>query len=179
MLTLTNTVLLVVDVQGKLAHMMDEKQRLFDNLQKIIEGARILEIPIIVTEQNPTGLGRTIPEIAHLLTDVQPISKINFSCCGNVAFMQSLQALNRQQILMTGIETHICVYQTTMGLLDLGYEVQVVVDAVASRTADNKAIGLEKMKSAGASVTSTEMALYELLQVADGPQFKRILKIVK
>ncbi len=179
MLTIANTILLVVDVQGRLAHMMDEKQRLFDNLHIIIEGARILEVPIIVTEQNPAGLGRTIPEIAHLLTDTQPISKISFSCCGNEAFMQALQALNRKQILMTGIETHICVYQTTVGLLNLGYEVQVVADAVGSRTAVNKAIGLEKMKSAGASVTCTEMALYELLQVADGPQFKRILKIVK
>ena len=179
MLTLANTALLVVDVQGKLAHMMNEKQRLFDNLHTIIEGAHILEVPIIVTEQNPAGLGRTIPEIAHLLTDTQPISKISFSCCRNEAFMQALQALNRKQILMTGIETHICVYQTTLELLNLGYDVQVVVDAVASRTADNKAIGLEKMKSAGANVTSTEMALYELLQVADGLQFKRILKIVK
>lgn len=179
MLTIANTVLLVVDVQGNLAHMMDEKQRLFDNLRKMIEGAHILEVPIIVTEQNPAGLGRTIPEIAYLLTNTQPISKMSFSCCRNEAFLQSLQALKRQQILITGIETHICVYQTTVGLLDLGYEVQVVVDAVASRTADNKAIGLEKMKSIGASVTSTEMALYELLQVAEGPQFKRILKIIK
>lgn len=179
MLTRENSVLLVVDVQGKLAQLMHEKAALFANLARIIKGAQVLDVPIIVTEQNPAGLGPTIAELAPLLTDVQPISKMSFSCSDNEQFMQELHTLGRKQVLMTGIETHICVYQTTQSLCDLGYDVQVVTDAVSSRTAANKAIGLERMREAGAHMTSTEMALYELLQVAEGPAFKEILKIVK
>lgn len=179
MLMPENTVLMVVDVQGKLAQLMHEKHLLFESLQKMIKGAHILGVPIIVTEQNPDGLGPTIPEIADLLSNGQPISKLSFSCCGNEQFMQALQALERKQVLMTGIEAHICVYQTTMELLEMGYEVQVVVDAVSSRTAVNKAIGLERMKDVGASLTSVETALYELLKVAAGAKFKDVLQIVK
>lgn len=179
MLSPEKTVLLVVDVQGKLAHAMHDKDALFSNLQKIIRGAQVLAVPIIVTEQNPEGLGPTITEIAPLLGTIRPISKLNFSCCANEQFMRELESLGRSQILLTGIETHICVYQTAVGLLDRGYEVQVVADAVASRTPENKAIGLDRVKDAGAKLTSTEMALYELLQIAEGPKFKEILKIVK
>lgn len=179
MLSPEKTVLLVVDVQGKLAHAMHDKDALFSNLQKIIRGAQVLAVPIIVTEQNPEGLGPTITEIAPLLGTIRPISKLNFSCCANEQFMRELESLGRSQILLTGIETHICVYQTAVGLLDRGYEVQVVADAVTSRTPENKAIGLERVKDAGAKLTSTEMALYELLQIAEGPKFKEILKLVK
>lgn len=104
---------------------------------------------------------------------------MSFSCCGNSEFMQAIEALGRKQLLMTGIETHICVYQTTRELLEQGYEVEVVTDAVSSRTPANKAIGLQRMQEAGARMTSSEMALYELLQVAEGPHFKEILKLVK
>lgn len=180
MLTIDNTTLLVIDVQGKLAQLMYRKEALFDNLQKIIKGAKVLELPIIWTEQVPEKLGPTLPEINQLLVGVaEPISKASFSCCGHAPFMARLQALNRQQILMTGIETHICVYQTTVDLLNQGHEVQVVADAVSSRTVENRQIGLDRIKEAGASLTSTETALFELLRVAEGPQFKEISKIVK
>jgi nicotinamidase-related amidase len=179
MLQVKNSALLVIDVQGKLAQMMYEQEQLFGNLQKMVRGAQVLGLPIIVTEQNPEGLGPTIPELAQFLTDTPLISKMSFSCCGNSEFMQAVKALGRQQLLMTGIETHICVYQTTRELLEQGYEVEVVTDAVSSRTLANKAIGLQRMQEAGARMTSSEMALYELLQVAEGPQFKEILKLVK
>lgn len=179
MLNLEDIVLVIVDIQGKLAHSMHEKALLFGNLQKIIEGAIILEIPIIVTEQYPEGLGPTVPEIAHLVPGIQPISKRSFSCCGNERFMQALRGTNRKQILIAGIEAHICVVQTTMDLLNLGYEVQVVADAVSSRVASNKEIALEKMKAGGACLTSTEMALFELLRTAEDAKFKEILRIVK
>jgi nicotinamidase-related amidase len=179
MLTLENTVLVVVDVQGKLAHLMHEKERFFDNLQKIIRGAQVLEVPIIVTEQIPEKLGSTIPEIAEFLSNVQPIKKISFSCGGSDEFMKALEATDRKQVLLTGMETHVCVYQTAMDLLRSGYEVHIVADAVSSRAAENKAVGLEKIKSAGAVLTSIEMALFELLKVAEGAKFKEIIKIIK
>lgn len=179
MLTPENSALLLVDVQGKLAQMMPEKERLFTTLQTMIRGAQILGVPIVLTEQNPAGLGPTIPELAQLLDGVEPISKMSFSCCANPQFMQALTALGRRHLLMTGIETHICVYQTTRELLEQGYAVEVVTDAVASRTPANKAIGLERMQAVGAQLTSSEMALYELLKTAEGPQFKEILKLVK
>lgn len=179
MLTLENTALIVVDVQDKLARVMYEKEMLFENLQKLIKGVQILGIPIILTEQNPGGLGPTIPEVAHLLSDLQPIPKLSFSCCGDGRFLRELEALNRQQVLIAGIEAHVCVYQTAVDLLRLGYEVQVVADAVSSRTAENREIGLERVRSEGASLTSTETALFELLKVAEGAKFKEILNIVK
>jgi len=179
MLKPEKTVLTIVDVQGKLAQMMSGKQTLFENLQKIIKGIQALEIPILWVEQNPEGLGSTIPEVAELLAGINPISKLSFSCCKNERFIQALKAANCNQILIVGIEAHICVYQTAMDLVKLGYEVEVVTDAVSSRTVENKNVALQKMSRAGVSLTSTEMALFELLEVAEGEQFKEILKIVK
>jgi nicotinamidase-related amidase len=179
MLNKENTVLLVIDVQGKLAQLMHNKEALFDSLQRVIKGIQALDIPIVWIEQNPKGLGPTIPQVAQLLKDYKPVEKYSFSCCGNTGFMEALNAAGRSQVLVTGIETHICVYQTVMDLLDLNYEVQVVIDAVSSRTPENKQLALDKMQAAGASLTSTEMALFELLQVAEGEAFKEILQIVK
>ena len=179
MLTLENTVLVIVDIQGKLAHLMDKEEVLFENLQKIIKGAQILGIPILWAEQNPKGLGPTITEVARLLSNIEPISKLSFSCCGSNHFMQVLKTSNRKQVMIAGIEAHVCVYQTAVDLIDLGYEVKIVADAVSSRTVDNKEIGLEKSRDAGATLTSTEIALFELLRVAEGTKFKEILKIVK
>jgi nicotinamidase-related amidase len=180
MLNIDNTMLMVVDVQGKLAQLMDQKETFFANLERMIKGANVLDLPIIWTEQVPEKLGETTPHIKELLVDrAEPISKSSFSCCGNAPFMDTFKALNRKQILMTGIETHICVYQTTLDLLNLGYEVQVVSDAVASRMGPNKQIGLERMQEAGATLTSTEMALFELLRIAEGDKFRQITKIVK
>jgi nicotinamidase-related amidase len=179
MFILENTVLIIVDVQGKLAQLMHNKEALFEGLKKIIKGAKVLEIPIIWVEQNPKGLGPTIPEVAELLTDIKPISKVSFSCLGKKGFVSRLKELNRKQVLIAGIETHICVYQTTIGLLNSGYEVEVITDAVSSRIPENKNIGIEKMKTAGAGVTSVETALFELLKVAEGPKLKEVLKIVK
>jgi nicotinamidase-related amidase len=180
MLNLNDTILVVIDVQGKLAQLMHQKEMLFENLQKIVKGAQVLELPIIWNEQLPEKLGPTLPELANLLaTTTQPIAKTSFSCCGNPPFVAALKATRRKQVLLTGIEAHVCVYQTCLDLLNLGYEVQVVTDAISSRTAENRQIGLKRMKAAGATLTSTEMALFELLRVAEGPKFKEITRIVK
>ena len=180
MLNVDNTVLVVIDVQGKLAEIMYEKEPLFANLERIIKGVQVLNIPIIWTEQVPEKLGPTLPQFSELLVNSSdPISKATFSCCGVSPFTDALKSLGRQQILITGIETHVCVYQTTLDLLAAGYKVQVVTDAVSSRTPENRHIGLTQMKDAGAALTSTEMALFELLRVAEGAEFKQIAKIVK
>lgn len=179
MLDSDNSVLVVVDIQGKLARIMHGKDELFDNARKMIRGAKVLRIPIIWVEQNPKGLGPTIPEIAVLLKGRIPISKMTFSCCGKREFVKELEALGRRQVLLVGIETHVCIYQTTMDLIAMHYEVQVVADAVSSRTEENKRIALTRIRDLGAGLTTTETALFELLKVAEGPRFRKLLEIVK
>jgi len=178
MLNPQDAVLVIIDIQGKLATLMHEREELFKNASRMIRGARALEIPIILTEQNPEGLGPTVPEIAELM-EGKAIGKFAFSCCGEEKFMQALRDTGRRQVLLAGIETHVCVYQTAADLLAAGYEVHVVSDAVSSRTFANKHLGLMKMKDLGACVTGMEMALFEMLKVARGDKFKQIIKIVK
>jgi hypothetical protein len=178
MLTRDDAVLMVVDVQGKLARLMHEAEALFDNLPRLVRGAAVLDVPVVATEQNPAGLGPTVEEVRpHLPTE--PIPKMAFSCCGEPAVVEALEATGRRQVLLCGIETHICVYQTARDLLGRGYGVHVVADAVSSRTPRNREVGLAKMQAAGAEVTSVETALFEMLEVAEGPAFKAILKVVK
>lgn len=179
MFDVNRAVVLVVDVQGKLAQMMHEKEALFDNLKRLIKGAEVLEVPMICTEQNPDALGPTITEISPLLTGIEKIPKMTFSCSRDERFKQTLESLERTQVLISGIETHICIYQTAVDLLKLGYDVQIAADCVSSRTAVNKAIGIDRSKDAGAVVTSVEMALFEMLGTAEGEKFRQILKIVK
>lgn len=173
------TALVIIDVQEKLSRVMHEKEKLFENLQKLVKGAQILGIPILVTEQNPNGLGPTVPEIAPILTDIKPVTKFSFSCCGEEPFLREIEKLNRKQILLAGIEAHVCVYQTAIDLIEAGYEVHTVVDCVSSRTPENKNLALDKMKSEGARLTSVEIALFELLRTAKSPKFKELSKIVK
>ncbi len=177
MLSRENTVLIVVDIQGNLARVMDDQALLIENNQKLIRGMHVLGIPVLMTEQNP--LGTTIPEIADLLPGIQAITKDSFSCCADEKFMSSLRALNRNQILMTGIEAHVCVYQTAMDLLAMGYEIQVATDAVSSRTARNREVGIRKLTDSGAILTSAEMALFELLKTATDPKSKELFRIIK
>jgi len=179
MLNLKDTCLLIVDVQGTLARLVHDKERLFDNLQRLVKGMQALEVPILWVEQNPAGLGPTIPEVAYLLRGIEPIAKMTFSCCRCEAFVQALERLDRRQVVIAGIETHICVYQTAAGLVDMGYTVEVAADAVSSRTPENRAIGLQKMRDAGVCLTSVETALFELLGKAEGDAFKAVLRIVK
>ena len=179
MLSSDNSILLIVDVQEKLAQTMHAKNALFKGLANAIKGVRVLGINILLTEQNPNGLGSTIPEISELLTDVRPIRKFNFSCCDNADFTHALNALKPKNVFIAGIETHICVYQTARDLIKLGYDVQILSDAVSSRTVENKQIGLQKSKDVGADITSVETVLFELLKDAQKEEFKEILNIVK
>ena len=177
MLDREKTALIVVDIQGNLAQAMSEKELLFENAEKIIRGVQVFNIPVLVTEQ--VKLGSTIPVLTQFLGGVKPIVKESFSCCGDRRFMKELITLNRKQILIAGIEAHVCVYQTAMDLIKRGYEIYLVADAVSSRTIRNREIGIQKLKDSGAVLTSAEMALFELLKTAGDPKFKEIFKIVK
>lgn len=178
MFTIEEACLVVVDVQGKLATIVDESEAVIDNVSKLVQAMKALEVPILWLEQNPSRLGGTALNIAQHLQG-QAIAKMAFSACQEQEFVDALKASGRTQFIVTGIETHICVYQTARQLKEQGFEVEVVVDAVSSRTKANKELGLEKMKSLGVLPTSTEMILYELLQRADHPHFKTVLQLVK
>jgi nicotinamidase-related amidase len=171
--------LVVVDVQGKLAQLMANKDALFKNIQILIRSAQLLDIPILWCQQVPQALGPTVPEIAELLAGVEPIDKSSFSCCGEPRFAERLQSLGREQVVLCGIETHVCIYQTAMHLLAQDHQVTVVADAVSSRTAENKQIALDQLAVKGAAVASTEMVVFELLGTAQHPRFKEIAKLVK
>jgi nicotinamidase-related amidase len=140
---------------------------------------QVFEIPILATEQVPAKLGPTIAKIADHLVGAKIIGKESFSCWKDDLFMRELKELNRKQILIIGIEAHVCVYQTATDLVQSGYEVQVVADAVSSRTAQNRMTGIRKMAASGVGITSTEMVLFELLQTAADPRAKQIFQIVK
>lgn len=171
--------LLVVDVQGKLATLMHQPEQYLSNLKIMIQAAGHLDIPILWAEQLPDKLGPTLPEIAELLCHQQPIAKHSFSCFGEEKLVSALSASGKNQILVTGIETHICVYQSVVDLIRLQKQAHVVTDAVASRLAHNKALGLERMRDAGATLTSTEACLFEMMQHAHHPAFREIVKLLK
>jgi len=179
MLDIKNTVLTVIDIQGNLAHAMHDKESLFKGLKQLIKGFTALEIPIILTEQNPKGLGQTLPEIMELLPDVKAIPKMSFNCCDDEEYMEALKSYGKKKVLIAGIESHICVYQTAAALLEMVYEVEIVTDVVASRFPENKKLALKKMGRMGIEMTGVEMALFELLKTAEHEKFREIVKIIK
>ena len=179
MLESKTAILVIIDVQGKLAQIMHDREDLVKNLQILVSGAKLLEIPIIWMEQLPDKLGPTIPEIQELLPDIEPIVKDVFSCARNEEFNGRLQELHGHDIILAGIESHVCVYQTAMDLLGQDFTVHVAADAVSSRTDSNKQLGLERMLLEGVVQTSVEMVLFELQGVATGDRFRKLAKLVK
>ena len=176
----TTAVLVVIDVQEKLCRAMDDKilGRLTTNIGVLQAAAEELSIPVIATEQYVKGLGETLPVLKEKL--VEPaMEKMTFSCCGDDVFLDRIRALKRSQIIITGMEAHVCVLQTVLELLDAGYTVHLVRDAVMSRRKDNWFVGLETAAAAGAVITSTETALFQLLKVAGTEEFKKLCKLVK
>lgn len=179
MLKKDNTALVLIDIQGKLARIVHNSEFVIDNISRVVQGAKVLGLPILWLEQYPKGLGPTVEEISEHLSDEKPIEKITFSAYDNEEFVKALEKTGCKNILLTGIETHICVYQTSSHLIENGYNVEVLADCVSSRTALNREIGIEKMKQLGAKISSVEMALFEMQQIAKGDDFKAISKIVK
>ena len=178
-MNIEDTQLVLIDVQGKLAEIIDESEKTIKNICRLVSGCRLLEIPVLWLEQNPEKLGPTVPEIAELLKDIQPVSKMSFSAYRNDVFRTRLEEHQRRNILMTGIETHICVYQTAADLIDAGYQVNVGTEAVSSRTKENGRLGIEKIKERGGCITGTEMALFELLKTCENENFRAVSKLIK
>ncbi len=178
MITVEDSGLLIIDVQGKLAEQMNDSATLFNNLSMLIQGAKLLSIPIVWVEQLPEKLGPTHSDIIQHLPG-KPHSKSTFSAWGNDDVRSEIENLNRRNWIVAGIECHICVYQSVRDLLKMHYNVHVVGDAVSSRKLENKNLGLDVMQTAGAKLTSTEMVLFELQQKAEGEVFKQLIKLVK
>jgi len=179
MISRSAAVLVVVDIQGNLFGAMQNKENLLANTIKVVKGAGIFNLPMIVTEQIPEKLGRTTPSLARELGDTEILGKESFSCWGNDKFREKMESFSRRKVILLGVECHVCVYQTALDLIDNGYSVHVVADAVSSRTKENCKTGLAAMKRAGAFLTSTEMVLFELLRTASDAKFKEIYRIVK
>ncbi len=171
--------LLVIDVQGRLADLMHEKDALFKHITTMIEAAKILGLPIHWFEQYPQGLGPTKDTIKALLIDSQYHEKITFSACGADGYLQQMRSAGKHQCIVTGIEAHVCVYQTVMDLLANDFSVQVNQQAVSSRDVNNKQLALANLQQAGAGITSTEMILFELMRTAAHPQFRQISQLLK
>lgn len=173
-----NTALVVIDVQEAFRPAVVDFDEVAANCGVLVEGCHALGVPVLITEQYPKGLGQTVPEVKEKLDGEQPIEKVCFSAAEADGFMDALRASGRDQVLLCGIESHVCVSQTAHDLLDREVAVQVAEDAVSSRTERNRDRGLRKMETAGAVVTSTEAALFELVGRAGTPEFKTVQKLV-
>jgi nicotinamidase-related amidase len=171
--------LLIIDVQERLAPAMKQGDRVIKNCQHLIELAKMIDIPIILTEQYPKGLGRTVPELQSVLPQYKPTEKTAFNCCGEPACLAQIRNLGRKKIIVIGMETHVCVLQTVTSLLKGGFIPHVVQDAVCSRTEENWKMGIEFMRDAGAVISGTETVLFQLLKVAGTEEFKKISQRIK
>ncbi len=179
MLKRDKAVLVFIDVQGRLAAIMHDRETLDANLARMIECAKLLELPILGTEQIPEKMGATNEPFKSMLDGVSMIGKSTFSCCGEPEFLAAFRATGKRQAILVGIESHVCVYQTAIDLLEDGIEVFVVADAVSSRAPENKQLALQAMRDTGAKIIPTETALFALLRDAADPRFKKLLKLIK
>jgi nicotinamidase-related amidase len=172
-------VLVIIDIQEKLAAVMSEREKVTGNCLHLIEIAKLLHIPIVLTEQYPRGLGPTVIQIKNMLPAYEPGEKIAFSCCGQTAFLDRLSVLGRKKVILCGMETHICVLQSCVDLIGKGFSVHVASDAQCSRAKENHRIGIEFMRDAGAVITCTETVLFQLLEKAGTEEFKTISKRIR
>ena len=179
MLSPQNTGLLIIDVQGKLARSMLDSETLLSNLQQLIEGCKMLNLPIVWLEQTPLKIGETVTELKPLLKEHQPLAKYTFNGCEDIHVMNAIASSSVQQWLVCGIEAHICVYQTALDLVTKGYNVEVVSDCVSSRSKFNLDLALQKMQLNGVGLTSVEMCFFELMGNPLSEEFKKILTIIK
>ena len=180
MLAIEDSVLLVIDVQGKLASLMHEQEKIFGNIERMIKVAQILRMPILWTEQAPDKIGATIAPINDLLFPLlKPISKRSFSVYGCPEFVEALLKEKRRQVIITGIEAHVCIYQSGRDLKCFGYDVHVLSDAVSSRFELNKTLALQRLHDEGAIISTTEMTVCELLKTADHPKFREVMSNIR
>lgn len=169
-------IVVIIDVQEKLMPVISERDRVIDNTVKLVEFSNISGVPVIVTEQEK--LGNTVETVKNRLRNVDPIEKVHFNCFWNKQFKEQIDAAERKTLIVAGVEAHICVAQTALYSIR-DYRIHVVGDAVSSRSPDNKALALQRMRDAGAVITSTEMFIYEILVKAGTEEFKATLPLVK
>ncbi len=174
-----NTVGVVIDIQERLVPVMEESEQLIENCSKLIRGLQILELPLFVTQQYTKGLGETVEEIKSVINDFNPIEKKDFSCYDEPVFAQKLALSGAKNVIICGIEAHVCVLQTAIDLKAAGYNPVVVFDCVASRSFDNVDLAAERFRFEGIMMTSLESILFELTRSAGAPEFKEISKLVK
>jgi len=175
-----DAVLVVIDVEEKLYRVMAHKERLVSNITKLIKVCRLLGIPILLTEQYPEGLGVTIEEVRRELGGCyKPVRKTSFSCFGEDSFVRRLGETGRKTLLLTGIELHVCVAQTALEAVELGYRPIVVLDATSSRSVEEYEMGVRRLIARGVDVASTEALIFELLRDASRPEFKSVLSLIK
>jgi len=176
------TALILVDLQERLLAAIDGRDRVVRNALLLLRLARTIDLPVVLTTQYARGLGATVPEVLAEAPGVEPLDKVSFGCFGDEAFLRRLAGLGREgrdQLLLAGVEGHICVAQTVLGALETGRAVHVAGDAVGSRTEANRQVGLHRMEESGAVLSSTEMAVYELLGRSDSAAFKAMLPHLK
>ncbi len=174
-----DSLLLVVDVQGKLARLMHESDAMIRQQQILIEGCRLLGVPVLWAEQLPDKLGGTVPELVEKLDGLEPCSKSSFGCWGDADLQARIRQSEASQILLCGIETHVCVWQTAAALRREDYQVHLICDAVSSRSATNRDIGIQRMAKAGVHLSNVEMALFELMQDARHPRFREVSRLLR
>ena len=174
-----NSALLVIDVQEKILPVIDGHENVVENILKLINGFKTLKVPIYYTEQYPKGLGHTESRIKSALNDVKPIEKMSFSCYGAGNLFEELEKKNIHNVVVCGVESHVCVMQTVLDLIEEEYEVFVAADAVSSRRRFDYEIAVRRMDKNGAEITLTESILFEMLNVCGTDEFRTISKLVK
>lgn len=179
LLAAPETQLLVIDIQARLLPVMLDGARVMHQAGILLQAARRLAIPALITEQYPQGLGPTMPEVMAEAGDVPVLAKMHFSAASDPAIRSRIEAANRPQIVIAGIEAHVCVLQTALTLREAGRQVAVVVDAVSSRHADSVSVALQRLQAAGAELVTTEMCLFEWLGSAAHPDFKSLSRLIK
>ncbi len=172
-------VLLVLDIQGSLFHMVQDKERMLSAALRVIDFAKCLGIPVVMTEQYPKGLGPSLPEIKEALPGLEPVVKTSFSCFGEPRFEERLQSLGRKTIIVVGMETHICVMQTTLDGIQRGYRMYLIAEGISSFGELNTQVAFERLRAAGATVATVEMAMFEILRVAKTPDFQKSFNLLK
>jgi nicotinamidase-related amidase len=174
-----DTLLLIIDMQGKLFSIMKHKEKMTDNVLTLIQAAKTLEMPIVVTEQYRKGLGPTYEPISEAIDPFEPLEKMTFSCAADEAILDKLKHIGRKRIIIVGIETHVCIQQTALDLIALGHTVYVPLDATSSRFKQCWKTSIDLMRSAGTIITTTESLVFELLHESGTPQFKALLPYFK
>ncbi len=174
-----DTIGLVVDVQERLLPHMSGHNELMKNMSILLEGMKTLEVPVLLTEQYRKGLGETVQDVRQHLETFDPVEKRAFSCCDDNAFSVALETHAKKNVVICGIETHVCVMQTTIDLLEKGYQPVVIEDCTSSRKIQDKTIAIERMRQEGAIISSYESLLFELARISGTPEFKAISKLVK